>query len=86
MTIESSTEVKPKSFEDLKAEVHDKGLCGECGGCVSFCSAHDIKAIKMPESGPPVYLNEDACLKCGICYLICPQTHVLNDELNLKFE
>jgi len=74
-----------KTFEDLIIEVHEKGLCGECGGCVSFCSAGDIKAIEMSESGPPKYINKDKCLKCGICYFICPQTHVLNDQLNKKF-
>ena len=35
-------EEKPKSFEDLIKEVHEKGICGECGGCVSFCSAAEI--------------------------------------------
>ncbi|TFG00482.1 MAG: 4Fe-4S dicluster domain-containing protein, partial [Promethearchaeota archaeon] len=78
-------EILPKSFEDLKKEVHDKGLCGQCGGCVSFCSASEIKAIEMSESGPPQYYNEDNCLHCGICYLVCPQTYVLNDELNKRY-
>ncbi len=75
-----------KTFEDLIKEVHEPGLCGECGGCVSFCSAGELKAIEMSESGPPKYVNEDKCLKCGICYFICPQTHVLNDQLNKKFK
>jgi coenzyme F420 hydrogenase subunit beta len=81
-----SKEVSPKSFEDLKREVHDKGYCGECGGCVSFCSSHDLKAIQMPEKGPPTYLNKDKCLLCGICYLVCPQTDVLNEELGSRFD
>jgi coenzyme F420 hydrogenase subunit beta len=75
-----------KSFEDLIIEIHEKGLCGECGGCVSFCSAGEIKAIEMSESGPPKYVNEDKCRKCGICYYVCPQTHVLNDQLDNKFQ
>lgn len=79
-------EVIPKSFEDLIKDVHELGICGECGGCVSFCSAGDIKAIVMPASGPPVYYNKDNCLKCGICYLVCPQTHVLDEELNKRFK
>lgn len=80
-----SEEIQPKSFEDLIKEIHERGLCGECGGCVSFCSASEIKAIKMVERGPPEYANKDKCLHCGICYLVCPQTHVLNEELNKKF-
>jgi coenzyme F420 hydrogenase subunit beta len=78
--------VSLKTFEDLIKEVHEKGLCGECGGCVSFCSAGDIKAIEMSESGPPKYTNKDKCRSCGICYFVCPQTHVLDDKLNEKFK
>ncbi len=74
-----------KTFEDLITEVHEKGLCGECGGCVSFCSAGEIKAIEMSESGPPKYIDKDKCLKCGICYFVCPQTHVLNEQLNRQY-
>ncbi len=79
-------EIRPKSFEDLITDVHEKGLCGECGGCVSFCSASDIKAIELSEKGPPKYANKENCLHCGICYLVCPQTHVLNEELNRKYK
>lgn len=78
-------DVIPKSFEDLQKEIHNKGICGQCGGCVSFCSAADLKAIEMSESGIPEYVNEDNCLHCGICYLVCPQTWVLNEELNNKY-
>jgi len=78
-------DVIPKSFEDLQKEIHNKGICGQCGGCVSFCSAADLKAIEMSESGVPEYVNEDNCLHCGICYLVCPQTWVLNEELNSKY-
>jgi coenzyme F420 hydrogenase subunit beta len=79
-------EVLPKSFDDLIKDVHEPGICGECGGCVSFCSAHEIKAIEMSETGPPRYYNKDNCLKCGICYLVCPQTHILDNELNVKYK
>ncbi|MFX0106617.1 MAG: coenzyme F420 hydrogenase/dehydrogenase beta subunit N-terminal domain-containing protein, partial [Candidatus Hodarchaeota archaeon] len=79
--------MSPKTFQDLITEVHDKGICQECGGCVSFCSSaeYDIIALKDPYS-PPVYINKDKCLECGICYHICPQTHVLDDELNETYQ
>ena len=79
--------MSPKTFQDLITEVHDKGICQECGGCVSFCSSaeYDIIALKDPYS-PPVYINKDQCLECGICYYICPQTHVLDDELNKTYQ
>ena len=76
-----------KTFKDLIKEVHEKGICQECGGCVSFCSSaeYDVIAIKDTFS-PPVYVNEDKCLECGICYYICPQTNVLDDELNKTYQ
>ncbi len=79
-------DIEPKSFEDLVKEVHEKDICGECGGCVSFCSAADIGAISIGEDGIPYYSNKDNCLHCGICYLICPETHELNKELNKKYK
>ncbi len=83
---QNSEEIVPKSFEDLIKEVHDIGICGECGGCVSFCSAADLGAIKMSEDGPPQYIDKDNCLHCGICYLICPEIHELNKELNERYK
>lgn len=76
----------PKSFDDLILEVHNFNICGQCGGCVSFCSADQIGAIQMNENGPPSYINKEHCLKCGICYLICPQIKVLNEDLFQKFD
>jgi coenzyme F420 hydrogenase subunit beta len=70
-----------KSFQDLIKEVHDRGICQECGGCVSFCSSAEYDVIGFKDQySPPVYINEDKCLECGICYYICPQTHVLDDD------
>ena len=75
-----------KNFEDLIEEVHQKGICQQCGGCVSFCNSmeYDVIGYKEPNS-PPEFINKDNCLKCGICYHICPQTHVLDDDLNKTF-
>ena len=72
---------KIKTFKNLITEVHEKNLCGSCGGCVSFCSAHEISAIEMGEDGIPHFCNEDNCLECGICYFICPEVRVVDDEL-----
>jgi coenzyme F420 hydrogenase subunit beta len=74
-----------KDFRDLKVEVQDRGICGKCGGCVSFCSAGEFNALELDREGKPVLVNERACLKCGICYLVCPQVRVLNQELRQRF-
>ncbi|TXT63159.1 MAG: Coenzyme F420 hydrogenase subunit beta [Promethearchaeota archaeon] len=72
-----------KTFEDLIKDVHERGICQQCGGCVSFCSSAEYDIINFVDPySPPVYINEDDCLECGICYYICPQTRVLDDELN----
>jgi coenzyme F420 hydrogenase subunit beta len=76
-----STEEEIKSFKNLIKEVHEKNICGSCGGCVSFCSAHELKAIEMGPEGKPIFANEDNCLKCGICYFICPQINIFDEEL-----
>ncbi|UCF58584.1 MAG: Coenzyme F420 hydrogenase/dehydrogenase, beta subunit C-terminal domain [Candidatus Bathyarchaeota archaeon] len=74
-----------RTFKDLTKEVVERGICGKCGGCVSFCSAGELNALEMGENDLPRYINEDNCQKCGICYLICPQTDMLNTELREKF-
>ena len=76
-----------KSFQDLIKEVHDRGICQECGGCVSFCSSADYNIIGFKDQySPPEYINKDKCLECGICYYICPQTHILDDSLNKTYK
>jgi len=79
--------MSPKTFEDLITEVHEPGICQECGGCVSFCSSaeYDVIGFTKPNS-PPEYINKDQCLECGICYCVCPQTHYLHDELDTTYK
>ncbi|MCD4796449.1 MAG: Coenzyme F420 hydrogenase/dehydrogenase, beta subunit C-terminal domain [Candidatus Cloacimonetes bacterium] len=77
---------KDLSFEDLLDEVIHKDLCNRCGGCVSFCSANSIDALKIGKDGFPEYKYKDKCLECGICYLICPKTRTLEEELKSHFD
>lgn len=75
-----------KTFKDLIREVHEPGLCGSCGGCVSFCSAGELMAIGFGENGIPKLIEEDNCLECGICYLICPQIDVLDEDIKDTYD
>ena len=74
-----------KTFSDLQREVVFRNLCGKCGGCVSFCSAGRLNALEVGDDEHPRYSDEDNCLKCGICYLICPQTRDLEPDLRARF-
>ena len=67
-----------KSFEALGTSVLQKGICGACGGCLAFCSAGDLNALRANEDGTPAMVDESKCLRCGICYLICPKVDVLD--------
>ncbi len=73
------------SFDDLKRDVIDRDICDMCRGCVSFCSADSLHALTIKDN-KPAYLNEEACLKCGICYMICPNTEDLEDALKNKYD
>ena len=75
-----------KTFRDLQEEVIHKGICGRCGGCISFCPAGRLNVLGLDDDGLPCYVDEDKCLKCGICYLICPLTRDLDGEVRRRFE
>jgi coenzyme F420 hydrogenase subunit beta len=73
-----------KVFQDLINEVQRLDFCGRCGGCVSFCSADNLGALKIGDAGMPAFADEEKCLHCGICYMICPNTHDLDEELKKR--
>ena len=73
------------SFDNLLAEVINLNLCNRCGGCVSFCSANGISALKIGKNGYPEYADKEKCMEGGICYLICPKTVELEEEINDKY-
>jgi coenzyme F420 hydrogenase subunit beta len=73
-----------KTFRNLSQEIVETGLCGECSGCVSFCSADKLHALDVDEHGLPYYADQAKCLRCGICYLICPLTADLDGEVRRR--
>ncbi len=85
MAKQKTQEKDIESFEDLKDEVIARGLCGRCGGCASFCSADEMNALEFNRTDGPGLVAEENCVKCGICYLICPQIKALDKEVLEKF-
>ncbi len=85
MTKQKEPDKDVKSFEDLRQEVIGRGLCGRCGGCASFCSADEMNALEFDRTNGPHLVAEENCVKCGICYLICPQIKALDREVREKF-
>ena len=81
----SGSSTQQRSFTDLEREIISTGLCSQCGGCVSFCSANKLGALEVSPDGSPRYSDEEKCLKCGLCYSICTQVDELDQELQEKF-
>jgi coenzyme F420 hydrogenase subunit beta len=79
-------ETDVKTFHDLIKLVQQNNFCGKCGGCVAFCSADNLGALEVGPDGMPRFADEGKCLKCGICYMICPNIYDLDEELKKKTE
>ena len=77
-------ETDVKTFHDLIRSVQQNNFCGKCGGCVAFCSASNLGALEVGPDGMPVFADEEKCLKCGICYMICPNIYDLDEDLKKK--
>jgi coenzyme F420 hydrogenase subunit beta len=81
-----AAEETTKTFRDLQRQVVHAGICGKCGVCTAFCSAAKLNALTVDEAGLPVYADEEKCLACGICYLICPVTADLDPEVRRRYK
>ncbi|MFO7751061.1 MAG: Coenzyme F420 hydrogenase/dehydrogenase, beta subunit C-terminal domain [Desulfobacteraceae bacterium] len=75
-----------KTFFNLIQEVQKQGRCHQCGGCVTFCSAINYGALDLDSDGKPFYADIDKCIECGICYVICPETTELDEEIKKNAE
>ena len=75
-----------RTFHDLERNVQRYHFCGKCGGCLAFCSADNLGALTVGPDGMPAFADEEKCLKCGICYMICPNVYELDDELKKKLD
>lgn len=75
-----------KTFYDLIEEVQKPGLCHHCCGCLNFCTAINYGALSQDETGKPYLKDEDKCIECGLCYMICPETGELDKEIEEHYQ
>lgn len=66
-----------RSYQDLKNEVWDRGICAGCGACVAVCPADALcfdepgGALKPRNIGYCKQQNDE--VDCGACYDACPR-------------
>lgn len=79
--------MKPKLTKNyqnnsVKISVHE-GWCKTCGICIEFCP----KDVLIPNhQGKPVPKDIDACIKCGLCELRCPDFAITVEGVEDKDE
>lgn len=71
--------IEPKEFE---IDIEGKGAvyiadCKGCGTCVDECP---VQAISIDSIGEKITINEDVCIKCGVCSQTCPWNELYISE------
>ncbi|MHA1959914.1 MAG: Coenzyme F420 hydrogenase/dehydrogenase, beta subunit C-terminal domain [Candidatus Thorarchaeota archaeon] len=65
---------KRKAFKRLEKDIILKGVCTECGACVSGCPVDVLEGDMSSGKYVPTLVGK--CTACGICYTFCPRTLV----------
>ncbi|OWZ83108.1 4Fe-4S dicluster domain-containing protein [Natranaerobius trueperi] len=67
----------------IPVEVASK-WCKACGICIEYCPK---KVLDYDKKGKAIVKNHEACIKCGLCELRCPDFAIVvkkEDESNEK--
>lgn len=62
----------------------DKKLCSGCGACAQACSHQALKMQPNSEGFLYPILDEEKCIQCGLCDVICPMISK-NHQENINF-
>jgi 2-oxoglutarate ferredoxin oxidoreductase subunit delta len=57
-----------------------EGWCKKCGVCISICP---VKALSTDSEGWPK-VNNEKCISCGTCELLCPDFAIVVCDLKNK--
>jgi coenzyme F420 hydrogenase subunit beta len=63
-----------ETYEDLFREVVDAGLCSGDGACIAACPTLILEFL----NNRPVIVDEEGCIKCGICTAACSRYDALD--------
>lgn len=59
------------TVQDIIAEKGNQNCCG-CSACLQRCPKHCIKLVEDEEGFLYPQVDEEACIKCGLCEKVCP--------------
>jgi len=67
-------------YEPVKV-IFDAKICSGCGQCAGICPVNCIKIYNGFGT-----IDEDKCIRCGLCYYFCPRTYLPVRLLNMRQE
>ena len=59
------------TVQDIIAEKGNQNCCG-CSACLQRCPKHCIKLVEDEEGFSYPQVDEETCIKCGLCEKVCP--------------
>jgi len=82
---------KPLDWDKVKipkGEIHIiKDRCKGCAFCVEYCPKDVLEISEEFNSKgyhPPYVKNEDECVSCGLCEMICPEFAIWSTEIKTE--
>ena len=84
------TPIDATEIEITKGIVHIlEERCKGCGYCIEFCPKKVLtfsKGFNTKGYHPPTTLNDDDCVNCHYCEIICPEFAIFSVEATASSE